>query len=795
MKKYLALATTILTALMLVALVPTNRVNAAARTDINLVWYTGPGPCFTALTGGTVDVMNWALTLSQKSAVEADPNLQIAAYSENGMWELDLNNNYTINDYPTSLNPLFVEKCRQAVAYLVDKSVVINTILQNYGSRIDVPIAYPQIEGWVNSSVVTYDWNHDLTIEPSEDNYLYKHNANTAAALLASLGFNDTDDNGWINYPNDPMWLSAAGKDTTEMPLKVCIRTEDDVRKAFGELCESELENDLAAATWPAGYNGGGWKTTGLAFENVRAILSPIVMKAHNYHIYTGGWSLGRYPTYVFSLFDSLFWYSGGSNYVTGEGPLSGITRTTTHYAHPYLDDYVRPIYYTDSVADSQAACLEATGYLAQHCVNIPLFSYTSYMAWRKDMAAIVNMQGNGIVNDYTFLSAYKKGGGALNIGIANTWDVLNPLYSQWFFEYTWLDRISGGSISANPYNLAIDTPWMFQDWKRGTWVDPHDGYTKSVVTFYLRKDAGGAAAVTGASVGNFKAADYVFSVWYNYRYDDDWQQSNFMDVNHINVINDYEVEVYFDDLSYWFAYAAGYPLLGPATSLEPKLCTLTTSTFLGSALTADGVDPSYYEYAFTGECVVHITSATRNGNPIHEGVDFYVRGGYDQLFSDPTAYRDVFVNLTNFAPTDTISLTYYYATPGSAGGTYLGEGAGYSWTDTETCYNTHYPVTLSGTAAAMNRNPYFFLSPIQGEIDWRWTTTGTTYPHSGYFQINILDVVKCTAAYCTRGDGVYNPNYFPGADLDASDLCHIGILDLVTITGTYGQKFGTPPA
>jgi hypothetical protein len=57
------------------------------------------------------------------------------------------------------------------------------------------------------------------------------------------------------------------------------------------------------------------------------------------------------------------------------------------------------------------------------------------------------------------------------------------------------------------------------------------------------------------------------------------------------------------------------------------------------------------------------------------------------------------------------------------------------------------------------------------------------------------LDVVKCTGSYCTRGDGVFNAVYLPGADLDDTDVCHLGILDLVTITGKYANTFGRPPA
>jgi hypothetical protein len=771
-----------------------NRVHAAAKSDLNLAWYTGSDPCFTALQDGQVDVMQWPLTEPQKALVEADPDLQLAAFAENGMFELDLNNNYTINDYPTSLNPLSIEECRQAVAFLFDKDFAISNILHFYGTRIDAPVCFPQTTGWVNASVVSFDWDGSGVVEPDEDNYPYKHNPNAAAALLAGLGFNDTDGNGWINYPDDPMWLDAAGKDTTEMPLKVCIRIEDTVRQGYGELIESELENDLAAAVWPVGFVGGGWKTTGAAYEALRAVLSPIVMAAHNYHIYTGGWSLGRYPTYLFSLYSSMFWYGGGSNYVTGEGPDSPHQAVPSHYAHPDYDAVLRPIYYTDSIANAQTASLLATGYHVQHCVSIPLFSYTSYYTWRKEMAAVVNMEGVGIINDYTFLADFRKGGGPVTVGIANTWGVMNPLYSQWYFEYTWLDRISGGLISVNPYNLATDIPWMAKDWKASTWTDPRDGNEKTVVTFYLRSDAGAAAPVTGDFAGYFNVTDYEFSVWYNYRYDDDWQQSNFMDVHHLEVVDPYTVKVYFDDVSYWFTYAAGYPLIGPAKTLEPLLCTSTTSTFLGSDLAAVGVDPSYFEYQFTSECLVHVISATSTlKGALTEGVDFYIRAGYDV-----SPAHSVFVNLTNFAPTDSISITYYYANPDGSGGTFLGSntlGAN-AWEQTEYAYNTHYPVDLSEDAAAMDVNPYFFLSPIQGEIDWRWTTINPTgpYPHSGYFQIFITDIVRCTAAYCSRGDGTWNPAYFPGADLDASDLCHIGILDLVTITGTYGQKFGTPP-
>lgn len=61
-------------------------------------------------------------------------------------------------------------------------------------------------------------------------------------------------------------------------------------------------------------------------------------------------------------------------------------------------------------------------------------------------------------------------------------------------------------------------------------------------------------------------------------------------------------------------------------------------------------------------------------------------------------------------------------------------------------------------------------------------------------YKLDIPDVVKCTGAYCHRGDGLYDPVYFPGADIETSDLGHVGILDHVTITGKYASQFGLPP-
>ena len=796
MKKFGIFVAVILTALMVLAMSPMPTLaERGPRRDLDIIWYTSPDAAWTALLNDEVDMIQWALTSEQLEAAEANPNLQIAAYTENGMFEFDLNNNKTIMDYPGMTNPCSIEGVRHAIEYLIDKDYIITYILEGFGSRIDAPVAYPQTEGWVDPSVVTYDWNHNGIIDPDEDNYPFPYNPDAAAAILADLGFSDTDGNGYLNYPDDPsVWGGAAGLDTTEMPLKICIRADHPHRTEAGRYLYGQLEGDPAVAgdsvlalsgEWAAhGKVGGDFDTTDEAYVLDRAQLSPMVFRDRNYHIYTGGWSFGRFPTYLFFLYHTMFWYEWGPNYVVPPG----------HPQADYEDMILEKIYYAETLADAQNASRWYTHEHVIHCKNIPLWSYTSYVAWRKEIAGVVNMVGYGVVNDYTFLNAYRVDNPDAPIRMAciSTWDRLNILYSQWYYEYALLDRVYTGLIAVNPYDLATDIPWVAQDWEVGTWIDPRDGYEKTKVTYWFRNDVGGATPVTGDFCGFFDAQDYEFTVWYNYAFDDSWQWSSFMDIHHIEVDECRKVTVYFDDVSMWFVYAPTYPLLAPSTILLDQLCEEHCVSFTGADLVE--VSPGYFEYQFTTDQVVKVLNATVNGTPIKEYAagegDFYIRAGYD------TFCHNVFVNLTSFAPTDVITICYYTPVPDGAGGTYLGANIGYSWENNMFAYGPYYPVSISTTSAALNKNPYFHLeTPLLGEIDWRWYYSGTVKPRKGYYKIDILDVVKCTGAYCSRGDGEYDPTYMPGADIDASDLCHVGILDLVTITGKYAETFGTPPA
>jgi hypothetical protein len=731
-------------------------VKAEARADLDVTFYASDAAAWTALLGGQADFIQWSLTKEQKEAAEGNPNIQICRVDENGMYEFDLNNNYSIITYPGMRSPTNALNVRAAIAHLTDKDYIVASILEYFGARNDVPMSVGSIAQWADPSVIGV-------------NYLYPYDPQEAANHLIAEGFADTDSNGWLNYPSG--WVGVPERaDTNDYPLVVCVRTDHGHRLAAGQYLINQLEVTLAGTTI-----GAGFKTTGTTWQQPRAVLSPKVMGNRDYHVYTGGWSLGRYPTNLYSFFNTAFWYPYGPNYVAGFDADG-----TPMYEG--LDDASAAVWYTDSIETAKVASKACTVIHQQNCVNIPLWGYSSYWAWSKNLVGVVNEDGYGLENAYTFLNGYRVGGGPIRIATISGPDRLNILSSQWYFEYAFLDRVYTGAMSVNPYDLGTDQPWVVQDWEVGTWDDA--GTEKTLCTYYIRKDVGILEPATGCVVRNFDAHDFEFTVWYNYAFSDSWQFGSFQDVKYTKIVDVntdgwMEFQVYFDDKSYWFYSAPTYPLLTKQELIDP-LCAQTTEAWAQTGTDAATLTNS----------VVQVVTCTLDGTTtLVENVDYRIDAGYD-TFSHIT-----FTPLRDL--TGAISITYWYADIPSTG-FYL---AGLPWQTTMYSLGHHYPVSMTtdppgiGDTIVLKKNPAFFMDvPLLGEIDWSWKWAGTVKPRGGNYKIEIFDVVRATGAYCTRGDGIFNVKYFAGADLDQSDLCHIGIFDLVSITGKYGKTFATPP-
>jgi hypothetical protein len=808
---------------------------------LDIYFYTSDALAFTDLAQDKIDFMDYPLTSAQYISACNNPNLQLAGYAENGIYEFDLNNNYTIPDFPDIRNPLNDVEFRRAIAEAVVKPVITNPSV-----TIECPLAAPH-QGYGNATCCN----------PSAPPY--PGGTVAANARLDAAGFDDYDSDGWRNYPLD--WDGVAGviglrDEPNIVSLTVCVRSDHPDRLAAGTALVGTLTGSLGIPVSAVSGNSD--------------ILCPIVMNYRNYHIYTGSWSVGRYPTYLYAMFHSDNWFPGGSNYVTG-------MNASNEPNYPDLDAALEEVRYATDMMEFTAAVKKATGLLVcKYCVNIPLWSYKSWVAYSKYLVGIVNMDGYGLENTFTFLNAYKvdnpdtpkdESQEPIRVGTINAPSSLNILYSTDDVAKAFFDKISGHLLSVNPYNLAFDQPWIAQDWQETTWYDQQDGEYKTKVTYWIRKDVWWHAPVTGEAVQQFTAHDVAASIWYIYPHTTVWNWPSVADVHHTVLVDDFTIEVYFDSLSMFHKYAIGLemPLLKKHMLIDqdlqicvPEMCEfpitepiapsdktiLPCGSFVqiinatkypeGGTTTADGnfsgttvIDTTRTENDgyFVG-MTLKITSGACSGQtrriinwvqsngtftvspnftaqivsnvtyivymPLVEGVDYEIFGTMEPDYTHNKIHW-----LRALAPDETIVFWYY--TPNAASppaGFYL---CGLPWQQTMYSLGPYYVIDIVpgvGGNATMNCvDSHFIGAPPLGEIDWMWYWNTGPYPRTGYYQVNLYDAVALLKAYGTRGNICpISPDWNPGADIDPYDLSYVYLYDAVMLLTKYGRKFGIPP-
>jgi hypothetical protein len=409
---------------------------------------------------------------------------------------------------------------------------------------------------------------------------------------------------------------------------------------------------------------------------------------------------------------------------------------------------------------------------------SLTSFLVAAQYAYSDTLAGICNMNGVGPENMYTYLNDYKPNSfdTPIRVGTVGAPSTLNPLYARNSTELAILNPIYQNLLSVNPYDLAIDQPWIAQDWELGTWINPKTGEPCTKITYWLRKDVIWVAPVTGEPLHPFTAHDLAFSVWYKYAFSDSRQWSSLIDLHHTKIIGDYCIEIFFNTSNTRALYWSGYQL--------PHLCKERVQDLL-CAQEAESWSQHEMDERTLLHSVTQVDLVLLDGIPLTEGVDFIIRA------DDNTHSHNVFVPLRDL--TGWINIVYWYPDI-PASGFYL---AGLPWTQTMYSIGPYYPVDIipeMGGWAVLACNPYFFLeTPPLGEVDWAWKWTGAISPRNGYYKIDIYDVVKVCGAYGSTGTVIPSQNWFPGADL-ATPCGKIDIFDVVTVTGKYGTQFGAPP-
>jgi len=677
------------------------------------------------------------------------------------MYGFNFNLNQTIKTYRGTDSPLFDETFRKAIAHLVDKDYSIREIFSYRAERIDVPIPTSQSDWW-NASV-------------TDPNYPYEFSPTRADELLNQRGFTDREGDGRRNYPSDWWPREKAGANLDSIIFYV--DSTDSIRVAMAD----SLAGQMGSIGIPVDLRK----------------LPPIMLYDHvlvdrDYHIFMGSQLVSSIPLYLFMLGTFTFMETCWGK----QWSFSNLWENC-----PYIIDFIEAaglkVLYTmlkcsSSVLTAQDYAKAIQSVYTQHVFEVPVCSVQSHFAYRKNIAGVVNENEYGIDNLYTFLNAYRTDdpNQPVRVGIVYGPIKFNVLYSTHISDYQCLDKIYAGLINHQPYNQVIDQPWVAQDWEVGEWVDPDDGKIKTVVTYYLRKDVYWVKPVTGEIDRQFTAKDYEFTCHYIYAQYPFIPEAGmgcphlnkFEDVHHVEVLDDYTVSVFMNVNSMWAYLWPTYPLLPKHKWLRDPLAYSRSTSFEASSISLPGELP-------LGDYVVSGSDNTSIKVRLVDGRETWLVWGEHFMWKMGNLY--VMTDSVDGVEIDKLWVDYWVN--GKPQGFYPGN---LQWQDILEGCGTHYVTGIDEYQSFIckaNRN-FFLETPILGEVDWAWEWVGTTAPRSGRYAIRIYDVSYATAGYSKRGDGEPPSNWFPGADIDPTDVGHIGINDIVTIVSNFGKTFGTPP-
>jgi hypothetical protein len=493
-KKY-AIVSIVLIALMSLSLIPATAFahHTPSSTDDSVYDPYGPRASqilvkiytdYTAELAGfinkEVDMMDWGLEPIDYQYFETtDPNhaqYSTAFYAEFGLYEYDINDQVL----PTSIISV-----RQAFSHMLDKDFFINTYMSGTAIKADSPIA--SIPGWYNPAITDLYNLAPRTTWPIPDDTADWQAALTL--LFQDLGTPITD-------PENPAYLTwtwpspfpdpdptGAFPPVADGHLLVFARNEMAPRAQQGVYFKDACETALPAMGVALGF--GPVRLHVDLYTVPRSTTSPQVMGYYRYHVYTGGWSMGRDPDFLQFYTTALIAKPAayGNNYLM--------------YSNPAYDDEVNLMLTSAIIGVPGNPCDgKYHAYLAQQILMndaglIPFWTFSGYKAYLSNWQGVVNQIGFGANGWWSFLNMHKVGSAGSDLiryGFAGDVLSLNVMSAQWLWDWDIMGRVYDALIAVNPYNMGQDLPYLTTGWNISTWLyGGTDVATK--ITFNLRED------------------------------------------------------------------------------------------------------------------------------------------------------------------------------------------------------------------------------------------------------------------------------------------------------------------
>lgn len=432
------------------------------------------------------------------------PGAVLEQYVVSAMVDIEINNNRTIPRYSDWTSPTWDFKFRQAISHLADKETYINEILNGYAIVLNTPVM-PWLKKWHNPDAPKYEYSLEI-----------------ASQKLDAAGYTM----GLTGLRVYPPWHEKAGQPLD--PLIFYVRAD---RPEMIEVAQ-RFTNALTAVGIPVnlviGFHGDIYQK---------------VFIERDYHLYIGAWSLPtRTPEYLYGLYHT--------------NPSS-----KDLISDPELDYWLELLKSASDEPTAIMAAFKAQDRLLEIAATIPLWAPIEVKAYREGWAGVINENGTGIDNWWTFINTWPthmEKPWTLRYGIGSSdLDILNPIFSYWFDDWTVLSKIYDQLIRENPYDPSQDISWIAESWEVTTWTDPDDLQTKTKLIFHLNKGITWHPRELPV-VTPLTSADVKFTIEYLKNYTDSWNHPLVMDVHHVETPDEYTVIVYENVLSYWTLYYIG---------------------------------------------------------------------------------------------------------------------------------------------------------------------------------------------------------------------------------------------
>jgi ABC-type transport system substrate-binding protein len=431
--------------------------------------YLNPDDENEALEAGDLDINDWPLSKEWIDRWATNPDITMMSYAEIGMNILDMNN----QRWPTGVTmPREYDPCsgtykhyyddggtpgvvdtwddvaaefRKAICHLTDKDAMIRDVVEGYGYKMETAIPFPALGGFTDYG--------DLAAK----GLIYEYDSCTAADILDAAGF-------WEGASLNPYYdlefpCSAVFNRTDPRyggdlePLEFYIRADDPERTAAGIMIRDNL------------------RKMGIPVNDHIVHKSPCyeaVMVEYDYHLYTGWWQLSADVDFLYWLWSSEMYYGGNQ---TSHYDGIGWSPNYDGFCNHEFDDAAELILTALTAAEVKAATLYAQEVMQTFCHSCPLWCSAAFKAYRTGWEGVVNMEGYGVNNAWTFMNMYNPGDDTIDYGLMSNLEGPQVITAQWYWDHEVTDYVYDPLIDLNPYHFVEDVGFLAEDWETGLWA------------------------------------------------------------------------------------------------------------------------------------------------------------------------------------------------------------------------------------------------------------------------------------------------------------------------------------